>query len=192
MHDLVEQPRVASARRSELDRTSTRVAEEVAAAKAKLDLASDHYASACLGAIGGLGAGAEQAVERARALIATATIPAEAFRLEEAEDALNRAAELVTRIDNHLAELEQAALPAPARIEEAELASDRAWASATVAAGVEAGAEPIVGGARELAAQARAELGQAQPDWFRCRWRTGRWRSSVSSHPLAVRGRSCR
>jgi len=165
--EFVEGPRAAGAQRTELDRTCSRLADEVAAAKAKLDLADRYYAPACLQAIGGLGAGAHQAVEQARALLAAATTPTEAFRLEEAQESLNRAAALVGRIESHLAELEQAALQAPARLEEAELASDRAWASATASTGVEAGAELIVGRARELAAQARTELGQPRPDWFR-------------------------
>jgi hypothetical protein len=165
--ELVEQPRDASTRLTELNRTCSRLADEVAMAKAKLDLAAGHYAPGCLQAIGGLSAGAEQAVEQARALLAAATTPTETFRLEEAQETLNRAAELVGRIESHLAELEQAALQAPARVEEAELASDRAWASATASAGVEDGTELIVGRARELATQARTELGQTRPDWFR-------------------------
>lgn len=165
-HDLVEQPREASAQRTELDRTCSRFADEVAAAKAKLDLAAGNYAPACLQTIGGLDAGAEQAVEHARVLIASSAAPADGFRLEEAQESLNRAAELVARIESHLAELEQAALQAPARVEKAELASDRAWASSTASAGAEAGANLIVTRARELAAQARTELGQTRPDWF--------------------------
>jgi hypothetical protein len=165
--ELVDQPREASIQRSDLERTCARLVDEVAAAKAKLDLAREHYAPACLQAIGGLEASAEQAVEQARSLIASAEAPSDAFRLVEARTSLSRATELVGRIEHHLAELEQAALRAPGLVDEAELASDRAWANATASTGVEAGAELIVTRSRELAGQARTELAQARPDWFR-------------------------
>jgi hypothetical protein len=166
-HELIEQPRDASMERGELDRMCRRLADDVAAAKAKLDLASGHYAPACVQAIGGLDASAQQAVDHARALVASPTATAEAFRLEEARESLQRAAELVGRIESHLVALEQAVAQAPALVEEAELETDRAWANATASAGVEGGANLIVARGRELAADARAELGQTRPDWFR-------------------------
>jgi hypothetical protein len=166
-HELVEQPRDASAQRTELERTCRRQADDVVAAKAKFELAAGHYAPACVQAIGGLDASAQQAVDHARALIASVATPADAFRLQEARESLERAAELVGRIESHLAALEQAVAQAPTLVEEAELESDRVWASATASAGVEAAANLIVARARELAADARAELGQTRPDWFR-------------------------
>ena len=167
-HELVEQPRDASAQRAELERTCRRQADDVVAAKAKFELAAGHYAPACVQAIGGLDASAQQAVDHARALIASAATPADAFRLQEARESLERAAELVGRIESHLAALEQAVAQAPALVEEAELESDRVWASATASAGVEAGANLIVARARELAADARAELATDAPGLVPC------------------------
>jgi hypothetical protein len=147
----------------------SRVADDVASARSNHALAVEHYAPSCLLAIAGLDASAEQALEEARALIASAEDPTDAYRLEEAQESLNRAAELGTRIQSHLTELEASALETPALVEEAELATDRAWANATAAGDAGAGAESIVARARELSAQARSELEQPRPDWLQAR-----------------------
>ena len=166
---LVDEPREAGARRAELDRTFSRVAGDVASARSNHAVAVEHYAPSCLLAIAGLDSSAEQALEEARALIASADAPTDAYRLEEAQESLKRAAELATRIQSHLTELEATALQTPTLLEEAELATDRAWANATAAGDTGVGAESIVARARELSAQARSELQQPRPDWLHAR-----------------------
>jgi hypothetical protein len=162
---LVERPREVSKRGVQLDTDVKRLADRVSAAKSKLDLAAAHYAPSCLQPIEGLDAGAGQALEHARSLLALEAGPDD-DHLAEAQQSLRRTTELVGRIENHLSELEHAAASAPASVEQAELAIDRAWASGRSPGAVDAGRDQIVTRAQELAAEARTQLGVARPDWL--------------------------
>jgi hypothetical protein len=167
---LVKLPAELSARRGELNRTCDRLDTEIPDAKAKVAAAAELYAPSCLLAIRGFGAAAEQALEHARVLIAKQPESADTFRLDEAAQSLTRAAELVGRIEHHLAALDEAAVEARQHVEQAELEIDRAWASITAAsspADVLARAERVVARGRDLAKDARKELEQPRPDWFR-------------------------
>lgn len=158
-----ESPREAGRRSAELEGEAKRVTERVSAAKAKLDLASAHYAPACLQPVDGLDAGAGQALDHARSLIGSG----DASLLGEAQGSLERAAELAGRIERQLADLEDAAARAHPLVERAELAVDRAWARNPDSGGDDAPKDEIVRRASELAQDARAELGEARPDWLR-------------------------
>jgi chromosome segregation ATPase len=168
--ELVRLPAELSARRDELNRTCDRLDIELPDAKAKVAAAAELYAPSCLLAIRGFGAAAEQALEHARVLIAKQPESADTFRLDEAAQSLTRAEELVGRIEHHLAALGEAALEARENVEQAELEIDRAWASITAASAPTDAltrAERVVARARELASDARKELEQPRPDWFR-------------------------
>jgi hypothetical protein len=168
--ELVKLPAELSARRDELNRTCDRLDTEIPDAKAKVAAAAELYAPSCLLAIRGFGAAAEQALEHACVLIAKQPESADTFRLDEAAQSLTRAAELVGRIEHHLAALDQAAMDARQDVEQAELEIDRAWASIAAAsspADALARAERVVARARDLAKEARKELDQPRPDWFR-------------------------
>jgi hypothetical protein len=168
--ELVKLPAELSARRDELNRSCDRLDMEIPDAKAKVAAGAELYAPSCLLAIRGFGAAAEQALERARVLIAKQPESADTFRLDEAAQSLTRAAEMVGRIENHLAALDEAAVEARQDVEQAELEIDRAWASIAAAsspADVLARAERVVARARDLAKDARKELEQPRPDWFR-------------------------
>jgi hypothetical protein len=168
--ELVKLPAELSARRDELNRTCDRLDTEIPDAKAKVAAAAELYASSCLLAIRGFGAAAEQALEHARVLIAKQPESGDTFRLDEAAQSLTRAAELVGRIEHHLAALDQAAMDARQDVEQAELEIDRRWASIAAAsspADALARAERVVARARDLAKEARKELDQPRPDWFR-------------------------
>jgi hypothetical protein len=168
--ELVKLPRELSARRAELNRTCERLDAEISDEKKKLEAAAELYAPSCLLPIRGFGAAAEQALEHARDLIADQTESAGGLRLDLADESLRRAADLVERIESHLASLEQAALEARQDVEQAELDIDQAWASITAAslpADALARAERVLVRARDLAADARKELDQERPDWFR-------------------------
>jgi hypothetical protein len=170
VEELIRLPAELSARREDLNRTCDRLDTEIPDAKAKVAAAAELYAPSCLLAIRGFGAAAEQALEHARVLIAKQPESADAFRLDEAGQSLTRAGELVGRIEQHLAALDAAAVEAREDVEQAELEIDRAWASiAAVAspADVLARAERVVARARGLAKDARKELEQPRPDWFR-------------------------
>jgi hypothetical protein len=160
--ELAERPREAGQRRAELDGEAKRVTERVSAAKAKLDLASAHYAPACLQPVEGLDAGADQALDHARSQIGSG----DASLLGEAHGSLERAAELAARIESHLADLEDAAANAHPLVERAELAIDRAWAANRASGAVDAAKDQIVTRASELAKKARAELAEPRPDWL--------------------------
>jgi hypothetical protein len=166
--DLVKLPAELDARRADLEQRSARLDVELADAKAKLAAAAEIYAPSCLLAIRGFGASAEQAVEHARGLVHKQ----DGVLLQEADESLTRAAGLVGQIETHLAALDEAALHARADVEEAELAIDRGWAAVTAASS--AGdklqrSERVIARARELAQDARKELEQDRPDWFRAR-----------------------
>jgi hypothetical protein len=168
--ELVRRPAEVGAERAGLERECVRVEGEIAQAKSKLGTAAELYAPACLLEIRGLGAAAEQALERARALTAKQTNPGDDVPLGHAKESLERADDLVKRIGEHLAAIERAAQAARHDVEEAELAVDRAWAGVTTGSpshDVLHGAERIVSRARDLATQARAEIEQLRPDWFR-------------------------
>jgi hypothetical protein len=170
VEELVRLPAELSALREDLNRTCDRLDTEIPDAKAKVAAAAELYAPSCLLAIRGFGAAAEQALEHARVLIAMQPEAADAFRLDEAGRSLTRAGELVGRIEQHLAALDAAAVEAREDVEQAELEIDRAWASITAAsspADVLARAERVVARARDLAQEARKELEQQRPDWFR-------------------------
>jgi antitoxin (DNA-binding transcriptional repressor) of toxin-antitoxin stability system len=163
---LVEGPPEVTGRHVELEADAKRLADQVLSTKSKLDLAADHYAPSCLQPIEGLDAGAGQALDQARSLIASGASPDDDDRRAEAPESLRRATELVGRIEDHLSKLERAALTAPALVEQAELAIDRAWAGDRSSGEVDAGRDQIVARAQELAKEARTQLGVAQPDWF--------------------------
>jgi hypothetical protein len=163
---LVEGPRGALGRHVELETDAKRLADQILSTKSKLELAVAHYAPSCLQPIEGLDLGACQSLEHARSLIASGSGPDDDVRLGEAEESLRRTTRLVGRIENHLSELEQAALSGPALVEQAELAIDRAWAGGRSSGEVDAGRDQIVTRAQELAKEARAQLGVARPDWF--------------------------
>ena len=158
-----ESPREADRASAALEGEARRVTERVSAAQAKLGLASAHYASACLRPVDGLEAGAGQALDRARSLIGSG----DAALLGEAQGSLERAAELAGRIESHLAGLENAAVQAHPLVERAELAVDRAWAGNGASGGNDGTKDQIVRRASELAREARAQLGEARPDWLR-------------------------
>ena len=160
--EVAERPREAGERRGELESEAKGLAARVSSAKAKLALASAHYAPACLQPVEGLDAGADQALEHARSLIGSG----DDSLLAEAGDSLRRANELLGRIEGHLAELEDAAANTPALVEQAELAIDRAWAANRASGDVDAAKDQIVTRAEKLAKEARAELGEARPDWL--------------------------
>jgi hypothetical protein len=89
--------------------------------------------------------------------------------LASANESLARAAELVKRIDDHLAALDQAALHGRHQVEQAERAVDQAWASVTASSRPQdevERADRVAARARELAAEARKEIEQTRPDWF--------------------------
>ena len=168
--ELVKLPAELGAERAEVQASCARLEHEIPDAKAKLQTAAELYAPACLLEIRGFGAAAEQALQRARSLAAERPGSAESLRLEEAKESLARAAELVKRIEDHLASLERAALEARHEVEQAELEVDRAWANVTAGSTSPEGlqrAERVAARGRELAADARKELEQTRPDWFR-------------------------
>jgi hypothetical protein len=143
---------------------------EVSVVNAKLATAVETYAPACLLEIKGCGSEAEQAVQRARTLLASDSGSTGDVRQEAVKEALARGHVLVKRIEDHLASLEQASLDARREVEQAELEIDKAWVSATASSespGQTERADRIASRARELAAQARNELQQPRPDWFR-------------------------
>jgi hypothetical protein len=151
-----------------IDTDCTRLEIELSSRKAKLETAAESYSPSCLVEIKGCAGEAEESLKRARGLLAsgfTADVS-----LAEAREALARAQVLVKRIEDHLNSLEQASLNARGDVERAELEIDKAWASVTASSDSAAEterAERVATRARELAAQARAELQQPKPDWFR-------------------------
>lgn len=150
-----------------LESECTRLEGEVSGAKARLEAAAQTCAPACLLEIKGFDVEADESIRRARTLIAG---PIGDISLVQAKEAVARAQLLVKRIEDHLAGLEQASLNGRRGVEQAELEIDKAWASATASsesAGERERAERIAARARELAAEARTELQQPQPDWFR-------------------------
>jgi hypothetical protein len=168
--ELIKLPMEIDVRRGELQQTCARLHVEIADVKAKLEAAAEIYAPSCLLAIRGFGAGAEQALEHARTLIAKQEGSADAFLLDQADESLKRATDLANQIDEHLGSLDHAAAQARHDVEEAELEIDRAWANATAASNAAdelQRAERVIARARELARDARRELEQARPDWFR-------------------------
>jgi hypothetical protein len=167
---LVKLPAELGAERAEMNASCARLEHEISAAKAKLQAAAELYAPACLLEIRGLGAAAEQALQRARALASEQPGSGESLRLDEAKESLVRAAELVERIEDHLASLERAALDARHEVEQAELEVDRAWANVTAGSTSPEAlqrAERVAARGRELAGEARKEIEQTRPDWFR-------------------------
>jgi len=167
--ELVTLPAEIDATRAEINADCARLELEIADAKSNLETAAETYAPSCLLEIRGCGAEAEQAVQRARSLAAEDG-SGTSLQLTQAKQALARAAELDKRIEDHLAALEHAALAGRHNVEQAELDIDRAWAgvtaSSTSADEVER-AERVAARSRDLAAQARKEIEQQRPDWFR-------------------------
>lgn len=162
--ELAKLPGELGATQADVTERSAQLAEEISAAKATLETAAGTCAPSCLLDVRAYGAEAEQAVKHARSLAA-----GDAAGLALANESLARAAELVKRIDDHLAALDQAALQGRHQVEQAERAVDQAWASVTASSRprdeVER-ADRVAARARELAAEARSEIDQTRPDWF--------------------------
>lgn len=169
--DLAKLPAELGAARGEVEGSSARVEQDIANAKAKLAAAAELYAPSCLLEIRGFGAAAEQALERARALVSEPRGSAnEGLHLVAAKEALTRAADLAKRIDDHLQSLERAASDARHNVEHAEREVDRAWTNVTAGSTSPDDlqrAERVAARGRELAADARKEIEQPRPDWFR-------------------------
>jgi hypothetical protein len=152
-----------------LESECARLEGELSALQARADTAAQTSAPACLLEIKGPAREAEQLIQRVRAQVAGDSGSAGAAAVEQSQEALARVQVLVTRIAHHLSSLEQASLAARRDVEQAELEADRAWAGAS---DTESGAESerperIATRARELASEARTELEQQKPDWFR-------------------------
>jgi len=153
-----------------IDTDCTRLDIELSSVKAKLGTAAESYSPSCLVEIKGCAGEAEESLKRARGLLANSSTSTADVSLAEAREALVRAQVLVKRIEDHLNSLEQASLNARGEVERAELEIDKAWANVTASSDSAAEterAERVATRARELAAQARAELQQPKPDWFR-------------------------
>ena len=161
--ELVEAP-------AGIETDCARLELELKGVKAKLETAAASYSPSCLVEIKGCAAEAEESTKRVRALAASSCASRRDVSLAEAREAHTRARVLVKRIEDHLTALEQASLNARRDVELAELEIDKAWASVTTSSDSAAEterAERVATRARELAAQARAELQQPEPDWFR-------------------------
>jgi hypothetical protein len=162
--ELAKLPGELGATHADATKRSAQLAAEISAAEATLETAAETCAPSCLSDVRAYAAEAEQSVEHARSLAA-----GDATGLALANESLMRAAELVKRIEDHLAALDQAALQGRHQVEQAERAVDRAWASVTASSRprdeVER-ADRVVARARELAAEARSEIEQTRPDWF--------------------------
>jgi hypothetical protein len=179
--ELAKRPVELAAARAQVKDGCERLTRQIPDAKAKLASAAGLYAPSCLLEIQGVGAAAEQALERARSLAA------DDLRLSEAEESLARATHAVKRIEEHLASLERAAGEARHEVEHAELEVDRAWANVTAGSTTPEAlqrAERIAARGRELAADARKEIEQARPDWFRAIALAQRAKEVVQELPL--------
>jgi hypothetical protein len=167
-------PRIAEdvrRRPAEFEAESTRVAAELATAKALVESLAADYPPSCWHEIRGAGSAAEQSLEHARQLwagVAPSTGGREgslAEALEEMEApfaALEEASAHVHAITEHIARLEAASAGARGAVERAETAVDRGWAA--LATRDAAGGKDVLERAVGLVAEARTQLGAPQPD----------------------------
>ena len=166
-------PEQLGRRLAELRRAVERVGRDLADVKEDFSTAAGTYARSCWLEIQGVGAAAEQASERAERCRRSAETQLAAGdpdslrrAKEEVEDgfrSVERASSLVKRIADHLSRLEDAALNARKEVASAEQEIERAWAASFAGDG---GAREPLARARDLAAQARAELDEEKPDWL--------------------------
>ena len=162
--ELAKVPDELGATQADVAKRSAQLAAEIVSAKATLETAAESCAPSCLSDVRAYAAEAEQAVAQARSLAA-----GDAAGLASANESLARAVELVKRIDDHLAALDQAALQGRHQVEQAERAVDQAWARVTASSRPQdevERADRVAARARELAAEARKEIEQTRPDWF--------------------------
>jgi hypothetical protein len=173
---LADLPEQLERRLAELGRTEERVGRDLADVKEDFSTAAQTYARSCWLEIRGFGAAAEQALERAARCRRSAEPqlaagdPESLGRVQDELDdgfrSLERAASLARKIAAHLSRLEEAALNARNDVSSVEQEIERAWA-ASFADG-RGNREPLAR-ARDLAAQARAELEREKPDWLAVR-----------------------